>query len=75
MKSVDVKPLTHWIIYRGYKVRFTQRQPTSVAGILTTDAGTVRFTYDPTTYTVQLPDERVVINAYGWELSKEKRTS
>lgn len=75
MKSVDVKPLIHWIIYRGYKVRFTQREPTLVTGILTTDAGAVHFTYDPATYTVQLPDERVVINGYGWELSKEKITS
>jgi hypothetical protein len=70
MKHVDVKPLTHWIIYRGYKVRFTQREPTLVAGILTNDTGTVSFTYDPNTYTVQLPSERLVINAYGWELRR-----
>ena len=34
--AVDVKALTHWIIYKGYKVRFTERTPTLVTGILTT---------------------------------------
>ncbi|MDQ3247985.1 MAG: hypothetical protein M3Q45_02140 [Chloroflexota bacterium] len=68
---VNVKPLTHWIIYRGYKVRFTGRAATAVTGILTTPTGTQALHYDPTTCTVQLPGERITINEYGWELSKE----
>jgi hypothetical protein len=64
----DVKPLTHWIIYRGYKVRFTQRSPTAVAGVLTTPAGEIMFRYDPANRLIFLPDERIQINEYGWEL-------
>lgn len=68
----NVKPLTHWIIYRGYKVRFTQRTPTQVAGILTTPTGEVAFAYDPSTKTVHLGGEQIVINDYGWEMSKQE---
>jgi len=68
---INIKPLTHWIIYKGYKVRFTRREPTSVTGILTTMTGEISFRYDPTIYIVYLPGERITINEYGWELSKE----
>jgi hypothetical protein len=66
----NVKPLTHWIIYRGYKVRFSERTPIKVSGVLTTPAGELMFTYDLATQTVQMGSERVVINEYGWEMSK-----
>jgi spore germination cell wall hydrolase CwlJ-like protein len=65
----NVKPLTHWIIYRGYKVRFTQRTPQQVAGILTTPTGEVAFTYDPLAQRVQWGTEQITINEYGWEMS------
>ena len=66
---VDVKALTHWVIYKGYRVRFTQRSAVAVAGILTTpDGGEVAFTYDPATNTVRLPGESIRINDFGWEL-------
>ena len=65
----DVKPLTHWIIYRGYRVRFKSRDPQRVAGILTTPDGPVEFTYEPHTMTVQLPDEWITLNEHGWELA------
>lgn len=68
---INVKPLTHWIIYRGYKVRFTQRTPGCVIGVLTRPDGEVGFQYNPDTLCVDLPDERIIINQYGWELSKE----
>jgi hypothetical protein len=71
MKRVDVKPLTHWIIYRGYKVRFTQRQPGNVTGVLTTPVGELTFAYDPDRRIVQLPHEQIQINEYGWELGQE----
>ncbi len=66
-----IKPLMHWIIYRGYKVRFTRRDPVEVTGVLTTPSGEVSFRYEPATYLVYLPDERITINEYGWELNKE----
>ena len=65
---VDVKALTHWVIYKGYRVRFTQRSA-AVAGILTTpDGGELAFTYDPATRTVRVPGESIRINDFGWEL-------
>ena len=66
--SINVKPLTHWIIYKGYKVRFTRREPTAVTGVLTTPQGEINFRYDPTQYTIYLADERIIINEYGWEV-------
>ncbi|CAN5679046.1 hypothetical protein BH10CHL1_BH10CHL1_35560 [soil metagenome] len=71
MAAQFIKPLMHWIIYRGYKVRFTQRTPDQVTGILTTGTGEIIFRYEPTANLVHLPDERIVINEYGWELNKE----
>ncbi|MBK8050132.1 MAG: hypothetical protein IPK16_25335 [Anaerolineales bacterium] len=69
----DVKPFTHWVIYRGYKVRFTERSPHRVAGILTLpDGGATSFQYDPATLTVTLPQEQIVINAYGWEIQRSQ---
>ena len=68
--NVPVKPLTHWIIYKGYKVRFKVRTPAQVTGVLTTALGEVEFSYDPTTLVVTLPDQRVTINEYGWEVDK-----
>lgn len=68
--SVSVKPLTHWIIYKGYKVRFKVRTPALVTGVLTTALGEVEFSYDPATLVVTLPDQQVMINEYGWEIDK-----
>ena len=68
--SVNVKPLTHWVIYKGYKVRFKARTPAQVTGVLTTATGTVEFSYNPATLVVTLPDRQVTINEYGWEVDK-----
>lgn len=68
--SVPVKPLTHWIIYKGYKVRFKVRTPALVTGVLTKATGEVEFSYDPATLVVTLPDQQVTINEYGWEVDK-----
>lgn len=66
---VDVKALTHWVIYKGWRVRFTQRSTAAVAGVLTTAAGVeLAFTYDPATMTIHLPGEAVRINDFGWEV-------
>lgn len=67
---INVKPLTHWVIYKGYKVRFKERTPEQVTGVLTTADGEMAFSYDPVKRVVTLPDARVVINEYGWELDR-----
>ena len=72
---INVKPLTHWIIYKKYTVRFKTRNPQSVTGVLTTPAGEVPFTYNPQTLVIQLPDADIAINEYGWETQQEARSS
>ena len=68
---VDVKPFTRWVIARGYTVRFRERTPTAVTGLLTTPDGPVAFVYDPAQRTITLPDETVRINEYGWESNQD----
>lgn len=68
----DVKPLTHWIIYKKYTVRFQQRTSTAVTGILTTPEGEVPFTYSPQQLSIELPERTVSINRYGWEVEEDK---
>ena len=70
----NVKPLTHWIIYKQYTVRFTQRQPHEVRGVLTTPAGAVEFRYEPHEMRIHLPDATININEYGWEVESECST-
>jgi hypothetical protein len=65
---VNVKPLMHWLIYRGYTVRITQRAQDRVEGVLTTANGPVPLAYDPVGMVVTLPDATVAINEYGWEI-------
>jgi hypothetical protein len=67
-KRVNVKPLMHWLIYRGYTVRITARAPHQVTGVLTTPTGTQAFTYDPVAQVVSLPTTTIAINEYGWEI-------
>lgn len=67
---INVKPLTHWVIYKGYKVRFKERTPTVVTGVLTTGGGEVPFSYDPVKQIITLLDAQVTINEYGWEVNK-----
>lgn len=69
----NVKPLTHWIIYKGYSVRFTARSGSEVRGVLTTPEGQREFVYDPAARTVHLPDAILTINEYGWEVGREQR--
>lgn len=66
--KANVKPLTHWVIYKGYTVRFTRRDATSVAGVLTTPDGPLTFEYDATIQVIHLPTHSIAINQYGWEL-------
>ena len=56
----NVKPLTHWVIYKEYSVRFTARTAEAVAGWLTVPGGAqVAFTYDPGGRVITLPDRRI----------------
>ncbi len=67
--SANVKPLTHWAIYKGYKLRFRSRTPERVAGLLTNAEGIeMTFEYLPAECIIRLPDKEVRINEFGWEL-------
>ncbi len=69
--SANVKPLTHWAIYKGYKLRFRSRTPERVTGVLTDGEGVeVAFDYLPVERLVQMPDEEVHINDFGWEIER-----
>ena len=67
----NVKPLTHWVIYKGYTVRFSSRSPQQVAGMLITPEGNIDFRYDPAGQVVILAGERITINSHGWGGVKE----
>lgn len=65
----SIKPLTHWVIYKGYTVRFTERSAAAVAGWLTVPGGAqIAFTYDPAARVVTVPGRQITINEYGWEV-------
>ena len=63
-----VKPLMHWLIYRHYTVRITERGAEKVVGIITTPEGPIDFSYDPIGRIVYLPDQQIAMNEYGWEI-------
>ncbi|MGL4650888.1 MAG: hypothetical protein ACRC1H_15880 [Caldilineaceae bacterium] len=68
----NVKPLTHWAIYKGYTLRFSRRDPHDVEGLAGAPGGSLPFHYAPETRTLTLapgtPDARTVqLNEYGWE--------
>jgi hypothetical protein len=71
MVRVNVKPLMHWIIYRGYTVRITRREPEQVTGILTTPDGPVTFFYNAARQIVSMPGTQIQINEYGWEIEQQ----
>lgn len=54
MARANVKPLTHWVIYKSYTVRFGSRTPTLVTGTLITPDGPVPFAYEPQTMVIHL---------------------
>lgn len=75
---INVKPLTHWIIYKGYRVRFKHRDAERAEGILTTlDGAEIPFIYYAAEGAVHLPGVRVRINEHGWELehSRDERSA
>ena len=65
--SANVKPLTHWAIYKGYRLRFRSRAPDHVIGVLTNAEG-VEMAFD------YLPAERVVkLARAGWLGTRRSR--
>lgn len=71
MTKIDVKPLTHWAIYKKYSLRFRSRTPERVTGVLTGgDGAAVPFDYAPQTLTVQVGNELIRLNEYGWEVER-----
>ena len=75
MPAPRLKPLIHWAIYKGYKVRYTEHSTDLVAGVLTTDTETLEFQYDPAAQLISLPDEQININEHGWEIATNKASS
>jgi hypothetical protein len=69
--KVNVKPLIHWAIYKGYTVRITQRTLANVEGILSTPEGPLTFRFDPQHKLLELSGRRLTLNDYGWEVSQE----
>ena len=70
--SANVKPLTHWAIYKGYSLRFRSRAPEHVTGVLTNAEGVeMAFDYLPAARVVKLADAEVRINEFGWEVAHE----
>ncbi len=67
----NVKPLVHWAIYKGYKIRYTDRSPARVQGILTTPDGEQPFSYDSVGLIITIADQQITINQHGWELSQD----
>lgn len=51
---VNVKPLVHWAIYKGYTLRFQTRTSQRATGILTRPDGQVAFAYDSGARTIQI---------------------
>lgn len=72
--KANVKPLTHWVIYRGYKVRFGERGAGLVTGVLTTPQGELDFRYDPVARLIELPAARIAIDEFGWEIGPYEAT-
>jgi hypothetical protein len=64
----NVKPLMHWLIYRNYTCRITERAPAYVTGTMTTPDGPVQFRYDAEKMIVHLPEKKIAINEHGWEI-------
>jgi hypothetical protein len=67
----NVKPLVHWAIYKGYKIRYTGRSATHVQGVLTTPNSEQSFNYDSVNLIITVADQQIAINQHGWELSQD----
>lgn len=71
MAKIDVKPLTHWAIYKQYSLRFRTRTPALVSGVLTgADGLPLAFDYAPQTLTLQVGADVIRLNEYGWEVER-----
>jgi hypothetical protein len=66
-----LKPLAHWAIYKGFKMRFTRRTPVEACGIFTRPDGTeIEFRYDPSAGILELGAQRLAIDEHGWEIER-----
>ncbi len=71
MAGANVKPLTHWAIYKGCTLRFRSRAAERVTGVLTgADGAGVPFAYAPETLTLHVGGEVIRLNEYGWEVER-----
>jgi hypothetical protein len=65
----NVKPFVHWAIYKGYHVRYTNRESTRVEGILIAPTGERPFRYDALSREIHLPGTVITVDEHGWELA------
>jgi len=54
-------------------MRFTQRDPDVVKGVLTYANGTVPFSFDRKSRRLSLPDREIYLDEYGWEVDEQGR--
>ena len=67
--SGSLKPLAHWAIYKGFKLRFTHRAATEVSGILTRpDGDKLDFRYVPPERIITVGGRDIHIDEHGWEM-------
>lgn len=66
---VSVKPFIHWAIYRGFAVRYADRAPDVVSGVLVTPEGELAFRYHPDERKIEVDGKSITINEYGWEIA------
>jgi hypothetical protein len=67
----SLKPLAHWAIYKGFKMRFTRRTPAEACGVCTRPDGTeIGFRYYPPARILELGELRLAIDEHGWEIEQ-----
>ena len=54
-------------------MRFTQRDPDLVKGVLTDANSTVTFSFDRKSRRLSLPDREIYLDEYGWEVDEQGR--
>ena len=69
--KIDVKPLARWAIYKGCTLRFRDRTPECVTGVLTDgDGKKMAFEYLPQALVLRVGGENIRMDEYGWETER-----
>ncbi len=71
---MSVRPVVLWVSRQEETaMRFTQRDPDLVKGVLTDANGTVPFSFDRKSRRLTLPDREIHLDEYGWEVDEQGR--